>query len=104
MTSKEALKSICLKCEKAKGVNKVACPFRSISNDYCDEFEIIEKELKALEIIKTKNVDIDYIKTCFYDKKGGFKDYNAWVGHDDDEELSQEEYELLKEALEDDNS
>lgn len=63
--------------------------------------KIIEKELKVLEIIKTKNVDIDYIKTCFYDRKGGFKDYNSWVGHDDDEELSQEEYYLLKEVLED---
>ena len=62
---------------------------------------IIEKELKALEIIKTKNVDIDYIKTCFYDKKGGFKDYNALAGHYGYEELSQEEYELLKEVLED---
>ena len=102
MTSKKALKSICLECEKEKGVNKVACPFRSISNDYCEEFEIIKKELKALEIIKTKNVDIDYIKTCFYDKKGGFKDYNALAGHYGYEELSQEEYDLLKEVLEDD--
>ena len=103
MNSKEALKSMCNHCEKLSIRDGfIGCPFRNISNDYCEEFEIIEKELKALEIIKTKNVDIDYIKTCFYDKKGGFKDYNAWVGHDDDEELSQEEYDLLKEVLEDD--
>ena len=103
MTSKEALKSLCHHCEKLSIRDGfIGCPFRNISNDYCEEFEIIEKELKALEIIKTKNVDIDYIKTCFYDRKGGFKDYNAWVGHDDDEELSQEEYDLLKEVLEDD--
>lgn len=102
MTSKEALKSMCNHCEKLSIRDGfIGCPFRNISNDYCEEFEIIEKELKALEIIKTKNVDIDYIKTCFYDKKGGFKDYNSWVEHDDDEELSQEEYNLLKEVLED---
>ena len=102
MNSKEALKNLCNHCEKLSIRDGfIGCPFRNISNDYCEEFEIIEKELKVLEIIKTKNVDIDYIKTCFYDKKGGFKDYNAWVGHDDDEDLSQEEYDLLKEVLED---
>ena len=100
MTSKEALKSMCNHCEKLSIRDGfIGCPYRCISNDYCEKFETIEKELKALQIIKTKNVDIDYIKTCFYDKKGGFKDYNAWVGHDDDEELSQEEYDLLKEVL-----
>ena len=101
MNSKEALKSLCNHCEKLSIRDGfIGCPFRNISNDYCEEFEIIEKELKALEIIKTKNVDIDYIKTCFYDKKGGFKEYNAYVGHDEDKELTQEEYDLLKEVLE----
>ena len=89
MTSKEAFKEL---KENAQEI----CEWELV------RLNIIEKELKALEIIKTKNVDIDYIKTCFYDKKGGFKDYNAWVGHDDDEELSQEEYDLLKEVLEND--
>ena len=64
-------------------------------------FDIIETALKALNIINEKNVDIDYIKTCFYDRKGGFKEYNAYVGHDEDMELTQEEYDLLKEVLED---
>ena len=63
-------------------------------------FGIIKNELKALNIIKEKNVDIEYIKTCFYDEKGGFKEYNAYVGHDEEYELTQEEYELLKEELE----
>ena len=52
MTSKEALKSICIHCEKVMGKYKVACPFRSISNDYCEEFDIIKKDLEVLEIIK----------------------------------------------------
>ena len=105
MNSKEALKSMCNHCEKLSIRNGfIGCPYRNISNDYCEEFEIIKKELKALEIIKTKNVDIEYIKTCFDDEKGGFKEYNAYVGHDEEYELSQEEYDLLKEVLEDDNS
>ena len=62
-------------------------------------FEIIETALKALNIINEKNVDIEYIKTCFDDEKGGFKEYNAYVGHDEEYELSQEEYDLLKEVL-----
>ena len=48
MTSKEALKSICLECEMEKGKNKTVCPFRSISNDYCEEYEKIEKDLEVL--------------------------------------------------------
>ena len=52
MTSKEALKNICLECEKEKGKNKTACPFRSISNDYCEEYEKIKKDLEVLAILK----------------------------------------------------
>ena len=66
-------------------------------------FEIIETALKALEIIKEKNVDIEYIKTCFYEEKGGLKKYNSWVKHDEDKELIQEEFDLLKEWFENDN-
>ena len=65
-------------------------------------FDIIETALKALNIINEKNVDIEYIKTCFDDEKGGFKEYNAYVGHDEEYELTQEEYDLLNEVLEDD--
>ncbi|MDD6879916.1 MAG: hypothetical protein PUD59_06855 [bacterium] len=64
------------------------------------ELESGNKALKALNIIKEKIVDIDYILTCFDDEKGGFKEYNAYVGHDEDKELTQEEYDLLKEELE----
>lgn len=66
-------------------------------------FEIIETALKALEIIKEKNVDIEYIKTCFYNEKDGLKEYNSWVKHDEDKELIQEEFDLLKEWFENDN-
>ena len=63
--------------------------------------ELENKASKALNIINEKNVDIEYIKTCFYDEKGGFKEYNAYVGHDEEYELTQEEYDLLNEVLED---
>ena len=69
---------------------------------YNSKLELENKASKALNIINEKNVDIEYIKTCFDDEKGGFKEYNAYVGHDEDMELTQEEYELLKEVLEDD--
>ena len=49
MTSKEALKEICSKCEEAKAKQGIRCPFRSISNDYCEEYETIEKELKGIK-------------------------------------------------------
>lgn len=55
MTSKEALKNICSKCEEEKWKNKIRCPFRSISSDYCEEYETIEKDLEVLEILKNKN-------------------------------------------------
>ena len=68
MTSKEALKNICLECEKEKGKNKTACPFRSISNDYCEEYEKIKKDLEILEILK-KHIEINMYGTDSRDKK-----------------------------------
>ena len=54
MNSKEALKNICSKCEEEKWENKIRCPFRSISSDYCEEFETIKKDLEVLEILKKR--------------------------------------------------
>lgn len=63
MTSKEALKSVCLECEKERGKNKTACPFRSISNEYCEEYEKIKEDLEALAILK---------KYLYYDNENNF--------------------------------
>ena len=58
MTSKEALKSMCNHCEKLSIRDGfIGCPYRCISNDYCEEFETIKKDLKILEILKNY---IDY--------------------------------------------
>ena len=57
-----------------------------------EETNIIEKELKALEIIKEKRVDIGWLirsKNC--------SKYNLGVG--ESQALKKEEYDLLKEVL-----
>lgn len=51
-TSVEALKSMCENCERSLAGRKQLCPFRSISGDYCEEYEAIERELKAFSILK----------------------------------------------------
>ena len=99
MSSKEALKASKQLKDFVLGFIKNGLDRRFILGS----FEIIETALKALEIIKEKNVDIEYIKTCFYEEKGGLKEYNSWVKHDEDKELIQEEFDLLKEWFENDN-
>ena len=71
--------------------------------DFCDkEFAIIkqallkaQKEHKALEIIKEKNVDIRWIEVC-----DTVKDYNKGRDEHLNYELTKEEFNLLKEVLE----
>lgn len=57
MSCLEALKNICNGCEKKMAINKTRCPFRSISNEYCEEYELIKKDLEILEIFK-KHISI----------------------------------------------
>ena len=100
MTSKEALKSMCNHCEKLSIRDGfIGCPFRNISNDYCEEFETIEKELKVLEILKKKMI----IDTDYYDSDDGCEEfeYIAYNGQPLNIENKQE-YDLLKEWLEHD--
>lgn len=58
-----------------------------------EECRTIEKSLKALEIIKKKTVDIWLIQN-----KKTLKQYNSMV--DESRQLTQEEFDLLKEVLE----
>ena len=95
MTSKEALKSMCNHCEKLSIRDGfIGCPFRNISNDYCEEFETVEKDLEILEIIKKWS----FIQENYKDGYGTFtqflcnihtigmkKDFNKikeWLDHD----------------------
>lgn len=55
MTPKEALKAICEHCHKqiqaqpSKGdLPHKECPFRHISNDYCEEYDTIKEALEVL--------------------------------------------------------
>ena len=68
------------------------------------EIAIIEKELKALEIIKNKNVNVNmFVSICNF--RDGFEKYNELIlqedmtGKKEKNLLVQEEYDLLKETL-----
>jgi hypothetical protein len=55
MNSKECLKHICDECQINAGKIQVACPFRSISNEYCDKYETIKKDLDRLKQLEKEN-------------------------------------------------
>ena len=68
----------------------------NIHNNAADDFKylgIIEKALKALDIIIKKNIDTTFLKGCLT-----LSEYNSSVASLND--LSQDEYDLLKEVLE----
>ena len=96
MISKEALKSICLECEREKGKNKIACPFRSISNEYCEEYDTIEKDLERLESLEKQNelLKKDLKEYQAYIKKGVEEHYKDFMS--DYDLLLQECHELNK--------
>ena len=62
MNSSRALRSICYECEKNMAINKTRCPFRSISNEFCEEYNLIKKDLEILEILK-KHYNINSLTT-----------------------------------------
>ena len=98
MASKEALKSICLECEREKGKNKIACPFRSISNEYCEEYDTIEKDLERLESLEKQNelLKKDLKEYQAYIKKGVEEHYKDFMS---DYDLLLQEYQELYKKL-----
>ena len=65
MTSKEVLKEMCDYCRKC--INQIPsngdrpykeCPYRGISNDYCENYEIIKKDLDRLEKLEQENQEL----------------------------------------------
>ena len=84
MTGLEALDKLAKQIELDEDVD-----FWEIRNAHL----LVEKSLKALEIIKEKNVDIWLIQN-----KKTLKQYNSMV--DESRKLTQEEFNLLKEVLE----
>ena len=41
MHAKKALRSLCYDCEKRMAENGIRCPFRSISNEFCDNYNFL---------------------------------------------------------------
>ena len=105
MNDKDDLKKMCDRCYYEMGLRKVACPFRSISNEYCDEFVEVYKDLEILEILKNnlhlKKIPLSsYLKTAKIEKK-----YAYLITFKNDEIALDEEtegFDLLKEELEND--
>ena len=66
---------------------------RGIFKEDAEAVEIIRRELKALEIIRKKGINIQELKYCY-----SADEYN--INKDDNNEsLSKKEYDLLKEVL-----
>lgn len=72
------------------------------TDEYGDDYDIIEKELKVLEIIKNKRVDVFElllgISNSVY--RNPLERYNSYVEGSFNTELTPQEFDLLKEVLE----
>lgn len=96
MNSLRALRSICYECEKNMVRNETRCPFRSISNEYCEEYELIKKDLEILEIFK-KNLSVK-TESCKYGNEFIKNEYIAYNGMDLDI-MNEEEYNKIKDWI-----
>ena len=84
MTSKEAILELICEAKSVNFNNERICFLR----------RLIEKDLKVLEILKNKNVDVDLIKNIMKDNRK-FECYP-------DDNLTQGEFNKIKEWLEND--
>lgn len=72
------------------------------STDLLNEMATLSKELKALEIIKNKRVDVEGFKEALGNASFlQLETYNNWVFYDEDRMLIQEEWDLLTEVFTD---
>ena len=78
--------------EGLKALKDIRTWFGVHDYDQHKELDIIEKELKALEIIKNKQVQINRLN-----RSHSAKQYNLYLPKE--MHLTQEEYDLLKEVL-----
>lgn len=86
MTSLEALRNICYECERHMSISKIRCPFRSISNEFCEEYNLIKKDLEMLEILK-KHYDFTspleyFIEFFIYNSDEDFEKVKEWLKND----------------------
>lgn len=119
MTSKEVLKNFCNICEKNTLKDKKLCPWRSISNDYCDKYESINKDLDRLEVLEKEKKNreilleqennklkkaIEILKNklgLYVNDYINYATINAVlpVANNNCNRLTKQEYELLKEVI-----
>ena len=127
MTHKEILKRFGIPCKKTMKKDKVRCPFRSISNDYCEEYEAIKKDLDRLEKenkelkrlnknLRNSNTHKDTYASKLKEENEKLKkiirDYCQIIDTnyggvirmyvEENEESNEKDFKLLKEVLEDD--
>ena len=62
--------------------------------------QIIRKDLEVLEILKKKGVAVGFIQLQIKENCGGFIEYNDYIGEDKSLHLTADEYEKIKEWLE----
>ena len=96
MKSKEYLKQIAT-TEVIDYTNNDKAKKR-IANIFPVGISVIEKDLEILEIIKTKSVDISLIKNCYGPL--AYAIYNSHIDEEKNDELTKQEFDLLKEWLE----
>ena len=86
-TGLEALKHLYAKLSCKSSIEDI--------NENLKEYDIIEKELKALEIIKNHKCDMAKLLVCF-ERNWDYETYNKQVtGY---QRISKENYEFLKEV------
>ena len=68
--------------------------FEYSKDDFANDYKEVETTLEALEIIKEKLVDAYSLKLIH-----DVDEYNAYTIHWESQELTPQEYELLKEVL-----
>ena len=97
MTSLEALEKIeedlvDLGYDEDEYGRPVSCGYVYMHQLYPEEFDIIRNELKALEIINNKRIDVDWFKEC-----------NSYTAYNKSRliysEITQDEYELVSKTL-----
>ena len=99
MTSKEALKYLLVNSEE------LYSQYEEDEKFYLDAVElynIVLKDLEVLEIIKTKSVDINLVKNCYGPL--AYAVYNSYIDEEKNDKLTKEEFDLLKEWLENDSN
>ena len=90
MTSKEALEKLNFECIRSNGID----------DEYSKELKIVENDLEVLDILKKKGVAVGFIQLQIKENCGGVREYNDYIGEDKSLHLTADEYEKIKEWIE----